>query len=202
MYISFFLLSLQWMLPLLSLLHCSLLIFFSMYNGNDHFVTFVPFLVFVIHLDVKMVKKCCNKEILKNIIFLFFSSTSVSTMLFSSCHNFVTWSNKLHSIGTAGWFSTWLYFSKETSFLGEKPHHGPEFETPLHMPSHPIHTSTLPPTHHPKDPLRNFHRHASFQTFYQGYLKKTTTTNVCTWLIRCGCKTPFFFHQKPQDVHF
>ena len=78
------------MLPLLSLLRCSLLIFFSMYNGNDHFVTFVPFLVFVIHLDVNMVKKCCNKEILKNIIFLFFSSTSVSTMLFSSCHNFVT----------------------------------------------------------------------------------------------------------------
>jgi len=26
----------------------------SMYNGNDHFVTFVPFLVFVFHLDVNM----------------------------------------------------------------------------------------------------------------------------------------------------
>ena len=39
------------MLPLLSLLHCSLLIFFSTYNGNDHSVTFVPFLVFVFHSE-------------------------------------------------------------------------------------------------------------------------------------------------------
>ena len=42
------------MLPLLSLLHCSLLIFFSTYNGKDHSVTFVPFLVFVFPLDVNM----------------------------------------------------------------------------------------------------------------------------------------------------
>ena len=70
------------MLPLLSLLHCSLLIFFSTYNGNDHFVTFVPFLVFVIHLDVNMVKKCCNKELKKHYFPLFFFKICVNKCCF------------------------------------------------------------------------------------------------------------------------
>ena len=70
------------MLPLLSLLHCSLLIFFSTYNGNDHFVTFVPFLVFVIHLDVNMVKKCCNKELKKHYFPLFFFKICVNNVVF------------------------------------------------------------------------------------------------------------------------